>query len=467
MSNTIGTLLKILVHGEIHIEEIAKYIKLDLNSIDRNIHNLNDYLKEKGMNQVKRKKNIYYFDRENLGTAEIFSKLDILSSEERQNLLCIRFLLDEYINLETERKKIDVSRTTIIKDFKEVKSYLKEYGIKTVSKSSRGIFLDVGDDEVIRKILCEKLIKLFLERGELTYHRLQILKELNILDEKKYLKIYKKINDELGLDTSSLTFYAMYSALLIERYKKIEFEYKESKKEIIKDEFEAILKIVDKYMPETATKYYKEFVATTFYNAKMKYFFKNLTQERHIKFCEEISKRFKFNKKEREEFFRYIQKFFYIGCLNKKFEFLWIRTSLTGKANEKMIEIVEESLKESGVEFLYADILRVTSHIITFLVRKQMNKKLKIVCVYRGVNAKDEEIVKKYISLMYPKVQFDFEPLLYFRLKDEDEIDSYDLIISDTDNYSRNNLKKVCSFSIENLEGAFREYVLEKKLYFF
>ena len=42
MSNKAIALLKVLLHGDIHLDEITKYVDLDINSIERNINVTND-----------------------------------------------------------------------------------------------------------------------------------------------------------------------------------------------------------------------------------------------------------------------------------------------------------------------------------------------------------------------------------------------------------------------------------------
>lgn len=54
MSNKAIALLKVLLHGDIHLEEITKYVDLDINSIERNISILNEYLREKGIKPIKK-----------------------------------------------------------------------------------------------------------------------------------------------------------------------------------------------------------------------------------------------------------------------------------------------------------------------------------------------------------------------------------------------------------------------------
>ncbi|MGL5052403.1 MAG: hypothetical protein ACRC5W_09080, partial [Cetobacterium sp.] len=62
MSTTVITLLKILLHGDAHIDEIVKYTNLDVNSIERKILILNDYLEANGISKVKKINNIYILE---------------------------------------------------------------------------------------------------------------------------------------------------------------------------------------------------------------------------------------------------------------------------------------------------------------------------------------------------------------------------------------------------------------------
>lgn len=464
MSNSLIMLLKVLVHEEIRVEEISKYINLDPNTIERNIQTLNQYLKDRGIKPVEKNKNIYYLDKENIQVEELFSKLDILSSEERQNILCIKLLLRGEINLEKERKKIGVSRTTILKDFKVVKEFLKNNGIETESKNSKGIFLKVKDSEDIRIILCEKIMKLFIDRDSLSKQRKELLNEINTLDEKKCLYYYKKINDILKLEISNFSFYAIYSMALIEEHKKIKIEYKKLKNASDENEQKKIGELIKDILPENLNEYLKEFIILVFYSTKKHSLEGNGTDEKYNKFCEKLFSIFKIEEKEKKKLSKYLKKYFIIGYLNRRFNNLWFRSMPNSKFYIKMIEVVESILENVEVEMLYADILRLTSHFVTFLVRKNLNENLKIVGVYRGINIIDKEEIDKYIKSMYQNLDYNWEPLLYFRFKTDEEIDSYDLIISDTENYSRKNLRKVCNFSIFNIENALQDYVLEKHL---
>ena len=58
----------------------------------------------------------------------------------------------------------------------------------------------------------------------------------------------------------------------------------------------------------------------------------------------------------------------------------------------------------------------------------------------------------------------DLESIVEFKFKTKEELDKYDFIISDTDNYSIKKLKKINTLNIKELQRCFVDYVLTKRL---
>ncbi|MGL4210873.1 MAG: hypothetical protein ACRCRT_04930 [Cetobacterium somerae] len=75
MSNKAIALLKVLLHGDIHLDEITKYVDLDINSIERNINILNEYLHEKGIKPIKKVNNMYSLENRDEKFSEFFFKI--------------------------------------------------------------------------------------------------------------------------------------------------------------------------------------------------------------------------------------------------------------------------------------------------------------------------------------------------------------------------------------------------------
>ncbi|MGL5638951.1 MAG: hypothetical protein ACRCW7_06365, partial [Cetobacterium sp.] len=59
MTNTAKILLKILLNGDLHQNDLERYFDLDLNSIKKNLKILNNYLISHKLGVIKKNKNIY------------------------------------------------------------------------------------------------------------------------------------------------------------------------------------------------------------------------------------------------------------------------------------------------------------------------------------------------------------------------------------------------------------------------
>ncbi|MBC2850854.1 hypothetical protein H5J22_05315 [Cetobacterium sp. 8H] len=462
MSNTMITLLKIVLHGDIHIDEIAKYIDLDVNSIDRNIHILNGYLKEKNIGQIERSNNIYSVKNLNGNVSEFFSKLDILSSKERQDIYCVRLLLNGYINLEKERQQMGVSRTTAIKDFKKVREFLEMKGLFLESKNSKGIFLKEQDSKELRGILCEKIMKLFVDREFLSRQRKELLDEINILDEITYVNIYRKLTDRLGTRKSIFSFYAVYGMAIIEKFKEKKIRY-DVESWMDEDDLKQTLEVVKEEATELSSEF-QEFLATVFVKIKKFLIMDKQIRESYEKFCEKISLELGLDCESKKIFMDKLKHCFSIAILNKRYGVLWVRKRPDSEKCLTCVNLVEKVLKDLEIDMIYSDIMRISGCVTNFFLTQEFKKGFKVLGVSRNANDEYSDRVIACIKGFYPEIEFEMESFLYFRFKDKKELESYNMVISDTETFSGGNLKRVNTFSIREVQKCFVNYVLDKRL---
>ncbi|MGL4641701.1 MAG: hypothetical protein ACRCVB_01320 [Cetobacterium sp.] len=462
MSTTAITLLKILLHGDMHIDEIGKYINLDTNTIERNMQTLNEYLKANDMNVVKKINNIYSLENKNDGFADFFSKLDVLTSDERIDIYCIRFLLKGYINLEKERQQMGVSRTTAIKDFKRVRELLETNKIFIESRNSKGIFLKESNNTRITEILCDKLMRLFAERDFLSKKRRELLEEINILDEKSFVKIYKEITDVFKIKKSIFTFYAIYSMALIEKHKGVlcydspNIDTKEKTEEIM-ERLNNLKNSVN--MSENL----KNAIGSVLLKGKY-YISSDYPIEKHFsRFSNRLQEVFGMNNDETKRLENYILSYFAIGYLDKKYGVLWVRKNPYSVKCRKLGEIIENILNELNLEMMYSDILRLAGAISRFFMEEEYIEGFKILSVSRNLDEEYNERVVACMKELYPDIEFYYQSFLEFRFNTEDEIKEFDLIISDTESYSIKNLRKVNALSVREIQRCFIEFVLDKR----
>jgi|GEM_PF-5107715 len=462
MSNRAVDLLKVLLHGDIHLDEITKYVDLDINSIERNISVLNEYLREKGIKPIRKKNNIYSLENKDEKFSEFFSKLDILSSRERQDIYCIRLLLDGYINLEKERQAMGISRTTAIKDLKKVREVLEEKGIKVESKNSKGIFIKEVNEGNLYNMLCEKIMKLFIDREFLSKQRKELLEEIDILEEKEYLKIYSQITEKFKLKKSSFSYYSIYTMAIIERIKgPINYEVNGIEKH---EEFkETLLEIENIKISIELSSEFKRFLASVVLKVRYNYDLNNALKESYKKFINKIQEIFSLNDKEKKNIYNQLVPCYSMGYLNKKYGVLWVRKSQNSEKCKRLGKIVEEILKELSIDMIYSDILRLTGCITNFFMSEEYVEGFKVLNVSRNIDNEYSQRVIESMKVFYPKISFTTESFLEFRFKSKEEIDSYNLIISDTESYSIKTLRKVNTLSLREIQRCFIEYVLDKR----
>lgn len=462
MSNKAIALLKVLLHGDIHLDEITKYVDLDINSIERNINVLNEYLREKGIKPIRKINNIYSLENRDEKFSEFFSKLDILSSRERQDIYCIRLLLDGYINLEKERQAMGVSRTTAIKDLKKVREFLEEEGIKVESRNSKGIFLKEINEGNLYNMLCEKIMKLFIDREFLSKQRKELLEEIDILEEKEYLKIYSQITEKFKLKKSSFSYYAIYTMAIIERIKgPINYEINGIEKH---EEFkETLLEIENIKTSIELSSEFKRFLASVVLKIRYNCDLNNPLKESYKKFINKVQEIFILSDKEKKKLYSQLVTCYSMGYLDKKYGVLWVRKSPNSERCKKLGKIVEDILKELSIDMIYSDILRLAGCITNFFMSEEYVEGFKVLSVSRNIDNEYSQRVIEAMKVFYPKISFTTESFLEFRFKSKEEIDSYNLIISDTESYSIKTLRKVNTLSLREIQRCFIEYVLDKR----
>lgn len=462
MSNKAIALLKVLLHGDIHLDEITKYVDLDINSIERNINVLNEYLHEKGIKPIKKVNNMYSLENRDEKFSEFFSKLDILSSRERQDIYCIRLLLDGYINLEKERQAMGVSRTTAIKDLKKVREFLEKNEINVESRNSKGIFLKEINEGNLYNILCEKIMKLFIDREFLSKQRKELLEEIDILEEERYLEIYSQITEKFKLKKSSFSYYAIYTMAIIEKIKgSIDYDLNGIEKH---EEFnEALLEMENLKTTIILSSEFKKFLASVALKIRYSCDLNIDLKESYERFINKIQELFELNEKERKELYEQLVNCYAMGYFDKKYGVLWVRKSPNSERCKRLGQVVEETLKDLGIEMIYSDILRLAGCITNFFMLEEYGEGFKVLSVSRNIDNEYSQRVINSMKVFYPKISFTIQSFLEFRFKDRKEIESYDLIISDTESYSIKNLRKVNTLSLREIQRCFIEYVLDKR----
>lgn len=463
-NNPIVTLLKIILQGgPIHIDEIIRYVGTDKNTVERNINQLNEYLKDHGLNQVVRNQNKYSLDYKIHEMEKFFSELNILSSEERRQILCIKLLLYGFLNLEKEREELEISRTTIIKDIKQVKKYLEEKNIQIESKNGRGIFLKKLDSFEIRRALGFEIIGLMLEKEFLCKHRRKLLKDISVINPKEYLEIYKRVLEEINCQASTFSFYLIYAMGIIEHFKKENFVYEiEEGYDVI--EMEKIRKYVDKYSSKDINRNMKEFLVEILFKIKYLSFFEKEFKVDLEEIFNLILRKFSIKEEISCVLKENIKTYILRAVLKKRYETITVRKTPMNLKVQKVIEKILELLKEENIELIYFDVIGLAEFVIDILVEVAIKNNINVIILVKNYRLVYVKTLAKFLRELYPGLQIKVEAFLYWEFKSDEEKYSYDLVVGDGEVFDCNNFRKITQFNVSRLNEAIRDYILDKKL---
>lgn len=465
MTNTVKTLLKILLSGNLEEKDLQKYLDLDLKYIKKNIQLLDNYLVSHNYGYIKKKNETYSIKNKNNDFSKLFSDLSILSKKEREDIICLELLLNKQIKLEELRGKLYISRSTINSDLKRVKEYLEQNEIFIESKSYRGVFLKNLDSQNIKNILCEKIMKLLVGKEFITSYEKNMLDKINILDEKKYYRFYLKIIEKFKLRKSFYVFYAIYSMALIEKLEgKFDYEINLSCE---KEEVDKILKIVEEiildFEPELEiTPVFRIFLTGVILKVKKYPLFEPKLIDSFNKFILELESDLKLDLKNKKELIFELKQIFTIGYLNYKYNYLWIRPKVEVSSCLKFTSYIQRMLKKLGIEMFYSDILGISEEVIDFFIREEYSKKNKILCITTNSNFKYYDNIVGYMNTFYPKIKLEIISFLDFDLVNQYEINKYDLIVSEIEILVNVKYKKVRVLNIVTLNEVLINSILEK-----
>ncbi|MGL4977639.1 MAG: hypothetical protein ACRC5G_06445 [Cetobacterium sp.] len=461
MTNTAKILLKILLHGDLHEDDLEKYFSLDSASIKRNLQILNDTLILKNLGYITKFENYYTIMNKSSEFSTYLSEIDILSPQERVDILCIKLLLDSNLNLEKMRVDLDLSRTTISIDFKNLKTYLNANDIKVDSKIFKGIFIEDVFNPNIKYILCEKFMTLFINKYFLTKSQNILLKQIDVLDKDEFYNSYIKIVKKFNLITSIYTFYAIYSMRCVE----ILNDNCVFDKKIWKNhpEFENILISLNE-LHLNFTQNFKLFITDIIVRVKFTPLFNAELENSFNYFIDKLKDLFDLNLEEKLEITKLLLGKYKVGYLNYRYDSFNI--SGTDRVHKKIefCNILEKIISDSNTNMMYRDILVLADLIFDYFLKKEYSKDFKILFIIKDLDYKYYNNVFTKIKAIYPKIEIIIDTVLNLKYGKIENLNQYSLIISE---YEKLNLQRYVFIGLVNLKEVqiiLDTYILDKML---
>ncbi|MCP1223162.1 transcription antiterminator [Sebaldella sp. S0638] len=227
----IGILEFFLNENSVSVKKLEDDINVTERAIRTRLENLNYVFHKSNMKaELKIEKNMAVLSRKNENLRKFLEEFDLgnynFNKYERMEIIYFFSLIsEEGFKFGTLEKILNVGKSTLKNDMKEVREELHKLGFSFISKPKKGLIL-VGNENNIRKLLLEYILKYFYiknfdsieirEQTEPVARTVNVLvKQLKTEDIKLYFNFLKKIEEKMKKMISDEGFEVLIIYLMI------------------------------------------------------------------------------------------------------------------------------------------------------------------------------------------------------------------------------------------------------------
>lgn len=221
-SREIKILEFLIKHGDVPENRILEDNKINKRNFLYNLQNINAFLENMGLKKIERREKLLYFDiTQNLEKIYIvLNNIGKFDQKERIKILEYKLFFDEKLNLKKISEDLEVSKTTIKKDFHIFKNILSEKNIKILYKNNFGYYIEYNNSEYKEWLKTKKIEELLFQNKKerniyLKYIKKIFLKNFGYINTNKVSAFLNDINENLKLNMKDDVYQILYSYLLV------------------------------------------------------------------------------------------------------------------------------------------------------------------------------------------------------------------------------------------------------------
>ena len=221
-SREIKILEFLIKRGDVPENRILEDNKINKRNFLYNLQNINAFLENMGLKKIERREKLLYFDiTQNLEKIYIvLNNIGKFDQKERIKILEYKLFFDEKLNLKKISEDLEVSKTTIKKDFHILKNILSEKNIKILYKNNFGYYIEYNNSEYKEWLKTKKIEELLFQNKKerniyLEYIKKIFLKNFGYINTNKVSAFLNDINENLKLNMKDDVYQILYSYLLV------------------------------------------------------------------------------------------------------------------------------------------------------------------------------------------------------------------------------------------------------------
>ncbi|MGL5544692.1 MAG: hypothetical protein ACRDB6_06260, partial [Cetobacterium sp.] len=458
MNSTNVNILKLLSQGNFSTDSLALYVNVERNSIQKNIVQINEFLKDNSFNTIEVKNSQFSLTLTREQWESIFSRKDFITSNEILDYLFIKFIHNKFINLEVEKEILDLSRSSIVRYFKEIKKILDTSGTIYSYQSGKGVALTYISDEC-KHIFCKKLVKFFIN-GDFTLKNDSLLG--NVLAEYDFIKLFEKLYMVLkkGKVSSTNFIISFLSTLFVLNKTFGGFDLRVPILEY--NDYSDLREFIAETMKEY-DKSYQEQAFTFVVNVKnnLSFFEKEIGGKGDL-LISKIKERLNFSNLD-----SYLESILLrkvcISFFKYENKILRVKNIPIDKSDEKLLSIIDDVLKELNYKLFFHDKISIVSILKKIMIEHNKNLVKDVLLLFNEITISDDHYLKHNLKVKAPDINFHIEPAFLYKLNTTTYNCKYNLVLSD-ESHIYQNIKLLNSYNYLNILNLIDNHILEQVL---
>lgn len=458
MNSTNVNILKLLSQGSFSTDLLALYVNVERNSIQKNIVQINEFLKDNCLNQIEVKNSEIHLTLNRTQWETIFSRKDFITSDEILDYLFIKFIHNKFINLEVEKEILDLSRSSIVRYFKEIKKILDASETTYNYQSGKGVRVTHISDEC-KSIFCKKLIKFFIN-GDFTLKKDTLL--AHVLNEYNFITLFEKLYVILKRSGVSSTNFIISFLSTLFVLSKSAGVFNLEVNEIDYSQHSSLKKFIKTIM----SGYSDEYVDQLFFfivNIKSnKSFFEKEIGYKGSTLVNKIKEKLNFSNLDLDLECILLRKIC-ISFFKYDNQILKVKNIPINKSDEKLIVVLDRILTELDFKLFFHDKISIVSILKKIIIEHNKNLVKDVLLLFNEITISDDHYLKNNLRLKAPDINFHIEPAFLYKLNTSINNTKYNLVLSD-ESYTYQNIKLLNSYNYLNILNLVDNHILEEVL---
>ncbi|WP_438505109.1 hypothetical protein [Cetobacterium somerae] len=450
-------ILTLFSQGDFSLEELSLYLNLEKKSIYKNINSINSFLKDENLPLITLNEGIYSLKLSKSQWENLFRRKDFITSDEIVDYLYLKFIHNGFINLESEKERLNISRSSIIRYFNDIKKTLETNGSQYEYIVGRGLkltFLSQTDKNIFSK----KLIKFFIKCDFSLNHSIFIIDLIEDYNINKLLNHLYRIFKALNLPTTHFIISFLCSLNICIKvfggfnFKK-DYEYKD---------FSDIENIIKSNLKDYDALYQQQIFYFIISLKRDEINFEPSTLEKAFKTIEEVKE--KFNLNNLNPFLeKMLLKKICFSIFKYENHIFKVKSSTITNKEKTLLNILDNILKKYNLNLFFCDKISIIQIIVKIIIEHNKDSLKNILLLFNEVIILDDNHLKDSLYNHNKKFNFHIEPTFFYKLNPENYENKYDLILSDEPSLNSKTIV-VNSFNSMQVLSAIYGYIFDKAL---